>query len=62
MNEYVVRFGVQVSVKNKKDLYRKAEKIAQQMTMCVGKSVYPLDYGELKTKKVISDDNLQSKE
>lgn len=53
MTEYYVRFGVSITAKNKKDLYRKAEKVASQMTMCVGKRVDPLDYGEVIQKKVV---------
>ena len=53
MPNYVVKFGVIIAAKSKKDLYRKAEKTAQQMTMCVGKKVHPLEYGELIKKETV---------
>lgn len=65
MTEYAVKFGVTISAKSKDDLYRKAEKVAQQMSMCVGKKVYALEWGELETKKVVKtgveDDMIQNK-
>lgn len=65
MTDYLVKFGVRVSAKSKKDLYRKAERIGNSMTMCVGKKVYPISYGEIVQKETIKDganDTLQDKE
>ena len=46
MTEYFVTFFTKLSAKSEKDLSRKAEKVAQTMTMCIGKKVEPHGYIE----------------
>ena len=48
MTEYSVLFAVKMTAKNVKDLERKAETTAEQLSKCLKKKVYPYQYGELK--------------
>lgn len=48
MTEYSVLFAMKLSAKNVKDLERKAEKTAEDLSKHLKKTVLPHSYGEIK--------------
>ena len=58
MGEYSVLFVTKLSAKSKKDLERKAEKTAEQMSKSILKPVYAHSYGEIEKKDTLKQTTL----
>lgn len=55
MTEYSVLFAMKLSAKNVKDLERKSETVAENISKHLKKKVYPHSYGELVKKDIVED-------
>lgn len=53
MVEYSVLFAVKMTAKNKKDLERKAELVANDLSKHLKKIVFPHSFGEIVKKDVL---------
>lgn len=53
MTEYSVLFAIKMSAKSVKDLERKAEKLGEDLSLHLHKTVLPYQYGELVKKDVL---------
>ena len=53
MTEYSVLFVTKISAKSKSDLERKSEKVGEQLSKCLKKSVFPYGYGVIEKRDSI---------
>ena len=58
LTEYSVLFATKLSAKSKKDLERKAEQTAEQMSKCLRKTVLASHYGEIEKRDTITQSTL----